>query len=229
MIIIIQTEQVGEHVSFISASIFPLHSVHQDISSPGPEIRGYMQKSCSESLPKTQFMLVTLQNRSSLFSSRVNSSLKRKLSPGLTWSVSDALQTDLTEYNAKEQVTKHKPYRSPVSLLPLHGSVSRVPQTDLTALQVWRRAVPLSTSSVLVTVGTMPSRASSSIPSFSASISVPSTPSPASSPTTAAVTVTHTAVGNEQRYTLMLTLFTDVEDQRLKFNIWSYTDVATGE
>lgn len=87
-----------------------------------------------------------------------------------------------------------KPYRSPVRLFPPHGSVSRVPHTDLTALQVWGRPVALS-SLVLVQVRTVsPWTSSTSVPSFSAAISVPSTPSSSSPPSSAAISITHIAV-----------------------------------
>lgn len=92
------------------------------------------------------------------------------------------------------------PYRSPVSLFPPHSSVSRVPQTDLTAFQVRRRTVPLSSSStspVWGEVGAVSSwvPSTSSVPPFSTSIPVsPSSSSAPSSTSSSAVSVTHSAV-----------------------------------
>lgn len=112
--------------------------------------------------------------------------------------------------NAQVHENKPNPYRSPVPLLPPHGAELRVPQSNLTSLQVRRRAVQSFTSALVlvevVTVSTRPSSASS-VRSFSASISVSSTSSSASSPSSTAISRTHSAVGNKRPRRRMLKTF----------------------
>lgn len=122
----------------------------------------------------------------------------------------DTHQTScLAEYNVDEHaIPAHRTYRSPVSLLLSDGSISRVPQTNLSAFQVWR----VSSTSVRVRVGAVSPRTTSSVPPLSAAIPVPSSPSIASSPTTTTtVSVTHNSlkqwIRTRQCYPLMLAIF----------------------
>lgn len=119
----------------------------------------------------------------------------------------DTHQTScLAEYNVDgHAIPAHRTYRSPVSLLLSDGSVSCVPQTNLSAFQVWR----MSSTSVRVHIGAVSPRTTSSVPPLSAAIPVPSSPSLASSPTTT-VSITHNSlkqwIQTRQCYSLMLAI-----------------------